>query len=195
MRWMMADELAPGSDRLRIRTDKAQYVYGDHVQISVRMFDMDGQPVPDKQLEVVARPTEGSETIIELTADVRVPGQYLGTMQGLLPGSYRLHPQGESIGQSLSDSTSAVINVSSSESVEMLNTQCDRALLKQIAVATGGQVIPPTAISEVLALTELSPEVTERVEREPLWNRWRYLFTVFGCLAFEWITRKRLGLA
>ena len=197
LRWVMAGELAPGSDRLRIRTDKAQYVFGDNVQVNVRMFDNDHQPIPDAELEVVARPTEGSETVIELTPDRRVPGQYRGTVEGLLPGSYHLQPRGELIEQSLVDATgaTAVINVSASESIEMLNTQCDRALLKQIAVATGGQVIPPTAMSEVLQLTELSPEVSERIEREPLWNRWRYLFTVFGCLAIEWVTRKRLGLA
>ena len=197
LRWVMAGELAPGSDRLRIRTDKAQYVYGDHVQISVRTFDEQGQPVSDIPLEVVARPTEGSETVIELSPDRRVPGQYRGIMEGLLPGSYHLTPRGEWVDNNLPASTdvSAVINVSASESIEMLNTQCDRALLKQIAVATGGQVIPPTALSEVLQLTELSPEVSERVEREPLWNRWRYLFIVFGCLATEWFIRKRMGLA
>ena len=197
LRWVMAGDLASGSDRLRIRTDKAQYVYGDHVQVSVRFFDTDGQPVPDAQLEVVARPREGPETVVELKPDRRVPGQYRGIVEGLLPGSYHLHPRSDLIGQDLTEASqaSAVINVSASESIEMLNTQCDRALLKQIAIATGGQVIPPTAMSEVLQLTELSPEVSERVEREPLWNRWRYLFMVFGWLVLEWGIRKRLGLA
>ena len=197
LRWVMAGELAPGSDRLRISTDKTQYVYGDHVQVSVRMFDEEGRPVSDAKLELVARPTEGPEYVIEMAADRRIPGQYRGSMEGLLPGSYHLLPRGEWIEQNLTGASepSAVINVSASESIEMLNTQCDRALLKQIAVATGGQVIPPTAMSEVLQLTELSPEVNERIEREPLWNRWRYLFVVFGCLAMEWVIRKRLGLA
>lgn len=197
LRWVMAGELASGSDRLRIRTDKAKYVYGDHVQVSVRMSDKDGQPVPDAKFEVVARPTEGAETVVEMTSDRRVPGEYRGTVEGLTPGSYRLQPRGESIAQIIADSAEAsvLINVSASQSIEMLNTQCDRALLKQIAVITGGQVIPPTAMSEVLELTELSPEVSERVERQPLWNRWRYLFIVFGCLAVEWVFRKQLGLA
>lgn len=197
LRWVMAAEIAPGSDRLRIQTDKAQYVYGDHVQVNVRIFDEEGQPVSDAKLEVAAEPTEGSETVVELSADRRVPGEYHGTVDGLLPGSYHLRPRGEWIDKSLPNAakTSAVINVSASDSIEMLNTQCDRALLKQIAITTGGQVIPPTAMSEVLQLTELSPEVSERVEREPLWNRWRYLFLVFGCLTSEWVIRKRIGLA
>ena len=195
LRWVMAGDLAPGSDRLRIRTDKTQYVYGDHVQVSVRMADDEGQPVSDAQLEVVARPTEGPETVVELTPDRRVPGQYRGTVEGLVPGSYRLEPRGDVPPQDLAEDVSVLINVTASESIEMLNTQCDRALLKQIAVATGGQLIPPTAMSEVLQLTELSPQVNERVDREPLWNRWRYLLIVFGCLASEWVTRKQLGLA
>ena len=68
------------------------------------------------------------------------------------------------------------------------------ALLEQIAKMTGGQVVPPTAIDEVLRLASLSPEVTETVQRTPLWNRWSNLWIVLGCLSIEWIVRKRKGL-
>ena len=80
------------------------------------------------------------------------------------------------------------------DSIEMLNTQCNRPLLEQIAQMTGGQVIPPTAIGEVLELVSFTPEVRERIERTPLWNRWSNLFIVLGCLFTEWVVRKAKGL-
>ena len=76
----------------------------------------------------------------------------------------------------------------------MINTQCNRALLEQVAQMTGGQVIPPTAIGEVLELVSFTPEVIENVERTPLWNRWSNLFIVLGCLFTEWVVRKAKGL-
>jgi hypothetical protein len=59
---------------------------------------------------------------------------------------------------------------------------------------TGGQVIPPTAMSEVLELVSFTPDVTETIQRKPLWNRWSNLFIVLGCLFTEWIVRKGKGL-
>ena len=59
----------------------------------------------------------------------------------------------------------------------------------------GGQVLPPTAVDEILALTDLEPVVTHTVQREPLWSRWSYLWLVFGCLQTEWIIRKSRGLS
>jgi hypothetical protein len=76
----------------------------------------------------------------------------------------------------------------------MLNTQCNRALLEQVAQLTGGQVIPPTAIGEVLELVSFTPDVVSKVERTPLWNRWSSLLIVLGCLFTEWVVRKSKGL-
>ena len=88
-----------------------------------------------------------------------------------------------------------MITVESHDNVEMLDTRCNRALLEQVAQVTGGQVIHPTAVAEVLALASLSPEVTETVQRTPLWNRWTNMWIIVSCLFVEWIVRKRKGLA
>ena len=76
----------------------------------------------------------------------------------------------------------------------MLDTSDNDTLFKKEKKITGGQIVPPTAMSEVLQLASLTPEVTETVRRKPLWNRWANLWIVFGCLSFEWIVRKQKGL-
>jgi hypothetical protein len=69
------------------------------------------------------------------------------------------------------------------------------ALANQIAEATGGQVLPPTAVEEIVALTNLKPEITETIETQPIWVRWKFLWLVFACLQTEWIIRKWKGLS
>ncbi|MCA9072619.1 MAG: hypothetical protein KDA84_27035, partial [Planctomycetaceae bacterium] len=78
---------------------------------------------------------------------------------------------------------------------ELTETRSDRALAGQIASLTGGEVLPPTSVEEVLELTDLDPIVTKTIERRPLWLEWKYLWIVFGCLQTEWIIRKWKGLS
>ncbi len=79
--------------------------------------------------------------------------------------------------------------------MELVDTRSDRVLAQQIANITGGLVLPPTAVEEIIALTNLEPIVSERIEQQPLWLEWRYLWIVFGCLQIEWIVRKWKGLS
>ena len=77
----------------------------------------------------------------------------------------------------------------------MRDTRADVPLLAQIAETTGGLVVEPTALAEVISLADLSPRMTQQTERRALWDRWMTLGIVFGCLCAEWILRKRVGLA
>ena len=86
------------------------------------------------------------------------------------------------------------VNVITSPNVEHVNTTCNRPLMKQIAQASGGYVIPPTALNEWLTLQTGMPETMSQIEREPLWNRWSSLWIAFGCLATEWFVRRLKGL-
>jgi hypothetical protein len=85
--------------------------------------------------------------------------------------------------------------VQANASPELVDTRSDRALAQQIADVTGGQMAPPTAVEEILELTDLEPIVSERVERRPLWVQWKYLWIVFACLQVEWVIRKWKGLS
>jgi hypothetical protein len=136
---------------------------------------------------------------VELSPDADVPGRYFGTLSDLAAGAYQLGVRGKVVDELMKQSeeaneVKATITVAATDSIEMLNTQCNRALLEQVAQMTGGQVIPPTALSEVFELVSFTPEVRESIERTPLWNRWSNLFLVLGCLFTEWVVRKAKGL-
>ena len=140
-----------------------------------------------------------------MSPDSERPGHYRADIRDLAPGVYQATPTGTLIDTLMSanpdnDSASnidavATFTVKADLPSESVDTRANRVLASQVSELTGGQVLPPTAVDEVLQLTNLEPVLTHSVQREPLWQRWRYLWLVLGCLQTEWIIRKWRGLS
>lgn len=198
VRWSIAADLAAGSKFVRVRTDKSLYNTRDTVQVTVRLANVDGDPIVADG--VSARMIGDEETrTVSLSADSAVPGEYRGEIRSLSQGSYRVEPAGDVVDQLQRENShepaSVTLSVQNEMPSEFTETRCDRALALQLADVTGGQVVPPTAIDEILKLTNLEPLTSESVQQLPLWVKWTNLWIVFGCLQIEWIVRRRLGVA
>ncbi|HEY2251934.1 MAG TPA: hypothetical protein VGH74_12770, partial [Planctomycetaceae bacterium] len=198
LRWAIAADLAAGSKYVRVRTDKSRYETREAIQVTVRLANAAGEPLV--AADVSARMTSDNDArTVPLVLDPQVPGEYRAEVSSLPAGQYRIEPVGAAVDslqrENQQEPAFADLTVHEELSTELTETRCDRALAQQIADITGGQVVPPTAISEVLALTNLEPIVSTKVEQRPLWVQWKYLWIVFGCLQLEWIVRKRLGLS
>jgi hypothetical protein len=199
LRWITAADSGAGADAVRMQTDRTRYMAGEPVEVTLWLKDPSGRPLSGEAVQVEARTFNNDVHSVELTPDADVAGRYFGTLSGLPAGAYQLSVKGKVAEELLAQSgeknqAKATITVTAGDSIEMLNTHCNLALLEQIAQMTGGQVIPPTAIGEVLQLVSFTPEVSETIQRTPLWNRWSNLFIVLGCLFTEWIVRKAKGL-
>lgn len=198
LRWSIASDLSAGTKFVRIRTDKSRYQNQDDVRVTVKLTDSEGLPVTADDLEVRLS-SEEEERTVPLKPIAGIPGEYLAELRSLSPGDYRVEPLGAIVTELQKDSdgelASASFAVQPDAPLELVDTRCDRALAQQIADMTGGQVLPPTAVEEILALTNLEPVVTERIESRPLWLEWKYLWIVFGCLQIEWMIRKWKGLS
>jgi hypothetical protein len=199
LRWITASGAGAGTDLVRLQTDRMRYAVGESVEVTVWLKDKAGTPLAGQAIQAEALNFEDAATAVELTPDPQVAGRYFGTLSKLPAGAYNVTVKGDIIDQLLasvpdSELLKSTISVRDADSVELLNTQCNRALLEQLAQMTGGQVIPPTAIGEVLQLSSFTPEVTEHIDHTPLWNRWSNIVIVLGCLFTEWIVRKAKGL-
>lgn len=199
LRWTLASDLAAGSELIRIRTDKSQYVGREPVQVIVRLADGTGNPLETStELKVIARCGEEEHSVV-LVPDEQIPGQYAGLFRSLPPGEYDIEPAGDAIMQAMQGSQepapTSSFSVRPALPMELLDTRSDRGLGQQIADITGGQLVPPTAVEEVLRLTNLKPEVSQKFDSRPLWVEWKYLWIIFGCLQVEWIARKIKGLS
>ncbi len=199
LRWITAANLGSGSELVRLTTNQARYYVNEPVEITAWLKDRTGRPLSGQPLHASARALDQTVATILLEPDPDVAGRYFNTMEDLAPGAYKIVLGGsvvENLVQSDQETQQIhrMISIESHDDLEMLDTRCNRALLEQVAELTGGQILPPTAISEVFQLASLSPEVHETVRRVPLWNRWANLWLVLGCLFAEWIVRKQKGL-
>lgn len=198
LRWAIASDLSAGTEFVRVRTEKTRYNSREVVRAFVRLADAEGAPMPSEKISLTVT-ADDREQSVPLVADPDVPGGYQGEIGTLEPGVYRIQPGGLVIDQLQSETeiepAFCSVTVQADTPRELVDTRCDRALASQIAGITGGQVVPPTAVEEVLGLTDLEPIVTKKAQRKPLWTRWRYLWIVFGCLQIEWIIRKWKGLS
>ena len=199
LRWAIASDMLSGSKLVQLRTEKTEFPSGQDIDIEVRLAHDDGSPVTDAD-DVMLKVTSGeNEERISIQPEEDIPGLYRGRVINPRAGVYAVQPVGGYVDSLPSSESVKGFDISFTVQAELprelSDTRCDRALATQIAELTGGQVLPPSAVAEVLALTDLSPVVTESVQPIPLWSQWKYLWLVFGCLQTEWIVRKWRGLS
>ena len=199
LRWAIASNLGSGTKRVRLRTNKKDYASGQDVDIELRLSSEAGTPITDPG-DLLLNVTSGDVTE-QLTpvADNEVPGLYHAHLNSPPSGVYAIEPAGGYIDTLPTSDPAPELGLSFSVQadlpMELSDTRCNRVLASQICALTGGQVLPPCAVAEVLSLTDLSPIVAETTYQTPLWSQWKYLWLVFGCLQTEWIIRKWRGLS
>jgi hypothetical protein len=200
LRWTVARDLGEGSRTVRLSTDKSRYEQGEPAQASVRLRQLDGQPVTGASLQLSAVHEGKVAQEIPLREDVGRPGLYNGVLEQLPVGPIKLQVAGDRIKGLLAlekyeRPIETTIHIDPSGMVELRHPLCNLPLLREIADASGGMIVPPTGLPAALKQLNLDPEVLENVTRRPLWNRWDLLAVFIGCLALEWSLRKFLGLS
>jgi len=199
LRWITATNIGSGSEMVRLMTDLTRYQINESVEVTAWLKDQTGRPLSNQSLHAIARSLDKEVASILLEPDPNVGGRYFNRFEDLAPGAYEIVVEGQvvdDLGQSDEEvlQIHRIITIETNDNLELLDTRCNRTLLEQVAELTGGQMVPPTALAEVFHLASLSPEVSETVQRSPLWNRWLNLWIVVGCLIVEWVVRKRKGL-
>jgi len=200
LRWAVAREMSGGSRTVRLTTDKTRYERTDTVLATVQLSELRGGAVTGAAPRVVAYHHEDIVTSVALAEDEEIAGLYRGELKKLPPGSIVLEVAGAQIqsllaAEGFGKPVRAIITVDPHRSMELRNTRCNLPMLNQLAQSSGGMVVPPTALGPVLSQLDLSPRVSEKVAKRPLWNRWAALWVFLGCLAVEWVVRKLVGLA
>ncbi len=199
LRWAIAADLATGSKFVRVRSQKTRYQAEEPIHIETELYSDAGEPIVDAH-DLELRVISGAEEhALAMTQDPDRPGVYTADFHLTKPGVYHAQPSGaimSSLRQLGAEGAADVaFTVHADLPRELIDIRCNRVLANQISDLTGGQSLPPTAVSEVLALTDLTPVITEATQRKPLWDQWKYLWIVFGCLQIEWTIRKWRGLS
>jgi hypothetical protein len=196
IRWAIAREMSSGSKTVRLVTDKSSYEKGDAAQLAIRLLHVDGRVVSGAQCAVEVRREGQAVRVLELKEDASASGSYRGTLDDLPLGPLTLRAAGATVRSLLAeenhpDPVEQVLTVDPKGSTELSNPLCNLALLQQLADASGGAVLPPAAVPAALAQVDAVPEIQQTVlSRQPIWNRWVYLWIFIGCVTVEWVVRK-----
>ncbi len=200
LRWAVARDLDEGSQTVRLSTDKSRYESGDSVDISVRLRQLDGQAVSGAKLQIAALQEDKLVHEIAIKEDASRPGTYRGALEQLPTGPVKIQVAGDAVKNLLASENyhrpvETTINIDPSGMLELRHPLCNMPLLREIADASGGIIVPPTGLKAALQQINLDPEVMETVTKRPLWNRWDLFWLFIACLTLEWAGRKYLGLS
>lgn len=113
-------------------------------------------------------------------------------ISGLAPGNYQLRAE-TSAGNAFDEKQISVVD----QPAEILNTQANHTLLKQLAAQTDGVFIP---LKQVDSLSQL---IAQKIVAKPIlkaqsqnvhwWDLWGWMLTIAVCLGAEWWIRRYLG--
>lgn len=199
IRWAVARDLSQGSRTVKLGTDRSRTAVGQNVQIFANLSDVGGRPVGDAEVRAQASIDQTPVAQVEMKADPNIPGRYQGEYVPSDAGTLTFQAVGADVTQLLqtegiSNPIETSLVVDPLQSTETEDTRANMPLLHQIAQLTHGQVVQPTAVQELIELTDLDPNVTEETVRTPTWNRWNFLLLLCGVLCIEWTIRKKTGL-
>ena len=200
LRWIVARDLAEGSQTVRLSTDKLRYEVGEPIQAAVQLRQLDGKVVSGSTLQVEAWQQGNLLQNVTLKEDANRPGSYHALLSEAPMGVVKLNLLGDRVKELLASENylqaiETIVTIDPNAMLELRNPLCNMPLLREIADASGGLIVPPTGLEAALGQLNFEPETSESVSKKALWNRWDLFFLFIGCLCLEWAGRKYLGLS
>ena len=176
------------TNRVQLETDKAEYVIGDHAQITARLLDQDFNRRVDEQVTaLIERGALGKEEVV-LAAVKDQPGTFQGEFIPGTAGEYRLVIKDEE------DEAERVFTAVAPR-IEFDDPGMRAELLTQIANATKGRFTTLAGLAELKKDLQAQEHVAEpRREERALWNAPGIMILITLLLGFEWFLRKRWDL-
>ena len=195
------ENLAAGTNLVRLGTDALNYAPGQKIKMMARLIDEQYRPLADADVRVNI--FRGNEQVAQmpLSYQSNSHGMYVAEIDSLTTeGVYRLELAGRDVENLLAKENGSKVqqNISvaiDSNPVELGETGVDRELANRIASLSGGQT---AGMADVDRLTTLfgppSKVVVERHETK-LWDNWIVMVIAVGAITGEWILRRRAGIA
>ncbi len=169
-------------------------------QLTVRARDRDFQGMDNADVQVSVRPfaedTAATNPAVRLAVEPssRGPGQYETTFVAREPGGYVAEtivrdPTGREVGRA---QTGWSVDPAADE---WRSLTPNRALLANVARATGGELLEPDRLADLAKrLPRQAAPVSETWSR-PLWHQPTLFLFAIGCFVAEWGLRRWRGLA
>lgn len=200
MRWGAGENLAAGTNYVRLGTRQLSYEPGQKVRVMARLIDESYRPVADA--EVGIRVYRGGEVVLKksLTYQADSHGMYETEFESLTePGSYRIELTGAKVDELLAKENARVVEQKLTISndgnpVELGEVSVDPELAARVASLSGGIVAAPDETSKVINLFGPATKDVEERKETTLWDNWIILAIAVAAATAEWILRRKGGL-
>ncbi len=183
--WLLANGGVSPSSTYAFQTDTANLPLGETIRFTMLLNE---EAAPTAPPEVVLYHGEQVASRLSLGADPD-GASYSAGFTPRTVGRYRAEttlPNGV---------TASARFMVFREELERTETASDVAYLKQLATASGGRLIPPHEIPDLVTnLLRESAPMESRTRLTPLWDSGWICFLLASLLAFEWYLRRRWGL-
>lgn len=191
LRWTTAQE---DRRRVRVRPTRALFGEGEAVTFVGQVYDESLNPIEDAEVRLVITAPNGAQTPLALQPAGN--GRYT-LNAGVRPsGSYAFTAVAERGGQRLGDDQGAF--AVGAVAVEFREPGADVALMRQLALRSGGRVVPLDEVGqlrdELAEEGRFRPRVVETERETPLLQLPALLALAVALLSMEWVLRKRAGM-
>jgi hypothetical protein len=207
VRWALASRLSAEDEHVRLGTDALTYEADGRVQVEAAIQESPGKPFEGEPVDAVVSRAGGASTAVRLALVPGSSGRYRGAFSpadldlapapgnGPLELEARLDVPGLAGYSAQERKASVSFTVLPPPDREALDVARDTALLEDIAALSGGKYFPLERFREAKTALRASSRTVERVIETGLWDFPLAIACVLlGCLAAEWVLRKRMDL-
>ena len=201
VRWAARNKGASGNDSVRMSLSHVIAEDTDTVDVAVRWNPRLIKELKGTRVSVLLVPEESdeseeatSERAVQLTPVQGRPERFTGQLDGLQAGQYRILLQTDNSRIKLDAGIETDLIIQKRLSTELANISCNRSLLNQISTVSGGMVLEPWQLGELLRLLTPQAQDQEKIRQTDLWTHWTLILLFFALLMAEWVIRKLNGL-
>ena len=180
---------------VRVRADRALFGERDRVTFTGQVYGEALAPVDDARVDVSVRPPSGA--VVRATMRPLGNGRYTADLGVRPPGTYTFTAEAARGGERLGADrgTFGVGRLAA----EFREPGADPALMRQVAVRSGGAVVGLDTLGAFVRGLRLSGALADRPlvreDETALLELWGLLALAVALLTAEWVWRKRLGMA
>ncbi|MFW6060417.1 MAG: glutamine amidotransferase [Phycisphaeraceae bacterium] len=197
--WLMPELEDDGETggQVQLITDRLEYEVNDEVVMLAAVRAADGTFMRDAEVNFTIATPDGRPMQRAGTLDETGEGQgaaFNASFEAISEGEYAIQATATRNGRTIGVDQ-AQVRVQQPQ-VELVRTDPDRQLLRELAARTDGRALQPTDLEHLLALADLEPREVEvqpssEADAEPVWNRWWLLVAFLVIMAGEWFVRRR----
>ena len=163
--------------------------------VKARVRGRDFRPVDSSEVtvEIDAVAPDGTRTRLQTEPASAEPGGWGAQFRPQTPGIHRVQVRASARdGRPLGEAEAG--RALDLDADEHRSIRPNLALLEDLARQTGGAVIEPAALDNLLQRLRDRPAPVSDLHLRPLWHSWAVLLLALACLAAEWTLRRRRGL-